>query len=318
MKARHLLKGIIRNIPGYKYFRNTPQFTGGTCNARYCYSVLLRHLIHAHQNGYNKIPTNFVELGPGDSLGIGISALISGAEKYFALDVFKYSNVDTNLKIFDDLVKLFKDRSPIPDNTEFPLLKPDIDKFDFPHYIFTDNYIDEKLDEERLMKIKNSIAFIDSNSFENEEQMIYYLVPWEDKSIIKPHSIDMVLSQAVLQHVDDLPFLFNKMAYWLKPGGIASHQIDFKSLNSANTWDGHWGYTDIEWKIIKSGSHYSTNRVPHSIYINYLIKNNFKILCDIRLISESNIHQTKIASKFKDYPSEDLTIRDAFIQAVKV
>ncbi len=67
MKAKHLLKGILRNIPGIKYIRNIPQTTGGTCDARYCYSVWLRHLIHANQKGYDKVPQTLAEFGPGDS-----------------------------------------------------------------------------------------------------------------------------------------------------------------------------------------------------------------------------------------------------------
>ena len=58
------------------------------------------------------------ELGPGDSLGIGFSALISGADKYFAFDVVEHANASRNFEIFDELVSLFKNKEDIPDDKE--------------------------------------------------------------------------------------------------------------------------------------------------------------------------------------------------------
>ena len=51
------------------------------------------------------------ELGPGDSLGTGIAALLSGVEKYYALDVKPYFNNAINLEMFDRLLELFQRRA---------------------------------------------------------------------------------------------------------------------------------------------------------------------------------------------------------------
>ena len=49
------------------------------------------------------------------SLGIGLAALLSGVERYIALDVIQYASDAQNLRIFEGLIALFKDRAPIPD-----------------------------------------------------------------------------------------------------------------------------------------------------------------------------------------------------------
>ncbi len=91
LKAKALLSGLASWLPGYDVARTT----GGTDSARYCYSVWLRHLVLAASSGRLQagVPRIVAELGPGDSVGIGIAALLSGAERYYALDLLPYSDL---------------------------------------------------------------------------------------------------------------------------------------------------------------------------------------------------------------------------------
>ena len=76
IKVISLVVGMATYIPGLRIL--TGRRTGGTVSARYCYSVWLRHLSMLYQSA---LPTTFkttAELGPGDSLGIGLAALLSG------------------------------------------------------------------------------------------------------------------------------------------------------------------------------------------------------------------------------------------------
>src|SRR2546426_11217743 len=79
-----LLKGAATFLPGVN--RMACRGSGGTVSARYCYSVWLRHLLHAHNSGLWKGVARIAELGPGDSFGIGLAAMLSGVDEYFALD----------------------------------------------------------------------------------------------------------------------------------------------------------------------------------------------------------------------------------------
>jgi len=106
MKIRPLIFGIASYFPVIN--RYGAKGTGGTDSARYCYSVWLRHLVMAKRNGLGPFPRVVAELGPGDSLGIGLAALLSGCDRYFALDVVDHANARSNLEIFDELVELFR------------------------------------------------------------------------------------------------------------------------------------------------------------------------------------------------------------------
>ncbi|MBM4372890.1 MAG: hypothetical protein FJ098_14650, partial [Deltaproteobacteria bacterium] len=78
---RQLLWGIATFVPGVRFLDR--RGTGGTGSARYCYSVWLRHLVLAKDRGLlDQVPATVAELGPGDSIGIGLAALLSGATAY--------------------------------------------------------------------------------------------------------------------------------------------------------------------------------------------------------------------------------------------
>src|SRR3981081_1310518 len=101
VKARSLIVGMATYVPGLR--GQTGRRTGGTVSARYCYSVWSRHLSILQRSG---LPTTFktmVELGPGDSLGIGLAALLSGVERYIALDVVQHASGAQNTADFREV-----------------------------------------------------------------------------------------------------------------------------------------------------------------------------------------------------------------------
>ena len=75
MKIRIIIRGILGYFP--LILKPYRKGTGGTSSARYCYSVWLRHLSLLKENGMHNIPETIAEIGPGDSLGIGLNALIT-------------------------------------------------------------------------------------------------------------------------------------------------------------------------------------------------------------------------------------------------
>ena len=318
MKTKYLLKGIVKSIPGIEYIYNFHKNTGGSCNARYCYAVWLTHLSYAFQNGTKNIPKNVVELGPGDSLGTGIAALITGAEKYYALDIVRYSNAKESLKVFDELILLFKNKSPIPGPKEFPLMRPLLNSYDFPANLFNANKLAYLLQDERINRIRSSIKTIDIVKEQGTNKMISFIVPWLGNNIIEENSIDMIFSQAVLQHIDQLELTYNYMYQWLKPNGVISHEIDFKSMGSADTWDGHWAYSDIEWIIVKGRKLFYINRSGNSTHQQLLKKNGFEVLYEHKTYQASTLHKNKIAKRFKSLSEDDFQISSTFFQAIKL
>lgn len=316
MKIKYLLKGLIKSVPGVEHLYNFHKETGGTDNARYCYAVWMRHLVLAWENGYTRIPATIAELGPGDSLGIGLSALLSGAEKYYALDVIRYSNTDRNLQVFEELVKLFRTKAPIPRNEEFPNMRPKLTEFGFPEHILSDDKLHALLDENRLEKIRTAIRKCQQETTADEDCLICYMVPWADASVIREESVDMIISQAVLQHVNDLPGTYKSMNAWLKKDGILSHNIDLKSMGSSDHWYGHWTYSPAEWKIVKGRKKYLINREPYSKHMQLASTNGFKVIREIKDIEEMP-DRNDFAHPYKQMKEEDMTISSLFMQAVK-
>src|SRR4029077_18633813 len=97
IKCRALAAGAATFLPFVRKY--ACRGTGGTVSARYCYSVWMRHLVKAHQCGYSLIGTGgrIAELGPGDTLGIGFAAMLSGYDEYFALDAKAHASIKGNL-----------------------------------------------------------------------------------------------------------------------------------------------------------------------------------------------------------------------------
>lgn len=317
MKMKYLLKGLFKNIPGVEKIYNFHKATGGTNNARYCYSVWLRHIIHAYESGYRQIPVQVAELGPGDSLGIGLSALLSGAEKCIALDIVRYSNAQKNLEIFDELITLFKARTPVPQDTAFSQIQPSLNAYDFPAHILTDELLEASLRPERLEKIRKALEQLDQPEMSNaDDQMISYKVPWTDTAVIETGKVDMIISQAVLQHIDDLELTYVSMNKWLKANGYISHCIDLRSMGTSDSWYGHWSYNKLEWQIVKGRKKYLINRLPYSTHIALAKKYGFDIRLE-KVVTSPRPERKELAPEFRDFNEKDLTTSNLFLQAYK-
>jgi len=313
IRPRSLVIGAATYIPGLQNL--TGRRTGGTVSARYCYSVWLRHLCMLHRHG---LPTTFetvTELGPGDSLGMGLAALLCGAERYIALDAVRYADSASNLKILEELIALFQNRTPIPDHVEFPLVQPPLSSYAFPAEFLTSARLDAALSPSRLNVIRAATA--PPAASPRDEGLICYRAPWS-MGMIDDATVDLVISQGVLQFVHDLPSVYKGMAGWLKPGGVTSHEIAFQSIGITTEWNGHWSCSDSLWRLAAGRRRHATNREPHSTHITFLQKAGCRIVTDERIVRHSGISRARLAPRFRHLTDEDLMTSSALIQAVKL
>jgi SAM-dependent methyltransferase len=312
VRMRPLLVGTATYLPGLRNL--TARRTGGTASARYCYSVWLRHLIMARQRHAGAAFGTVAELGPGDSLGLGLAALLSGAERYCALDVVRYAERTRDIAIFDELVALFRNREPVPDDREFPLVRPLLPSYDFPHDILTDDALAIALNPERLAMIRNALVALDQPNGGNP--FLSYFVPWYDAGVVESASVDFILSQAVLEYPHDLVGTYAAMYRWLKPGGMMSHDIDFKSHGLTREWSGHWACSDLVWFLMEGRRRDILNRVPHSTHLDLIRALGCEIVRDQRTASPA-ASRAHLAPRFRHLTDEDLRTSSAFIQAHK-
>jgi hypothetical protein len=293
-----------------------PNRTGGTNSARYCYSAWLRHLALTQKASLWNWPKVVAELGPGDSLGIGLAALLSGAQKYYAFDVVEYANAAVNLDILDELIELFTNRAPIPDQQEFPLLEPKLDSYEFPRDTLTEERLRQSLAADRIRSIKSALNNLGSSDYDNIE--IRYVVPWYDSSIVEQQSVDMIFSQAVLEHVQALAATYETFYTWLKPDGFMSHQIDFGCHHLAQQWNGHWAYSDMTWKLIKGKRPYLLNREPYSTHKHLLEDTGFEIISETKITDRTGLAGEQLSTRFRQLSEEDLTTRTVHILVKKI
>jgi len=306
------LRSIVRGLKTYLFNSKGEKGTGGTDSARYCYSVWLRHLVKAKSNGLNTEPKVIAELGPGDSLGIGLAALLSGSEKYYAFDVVKHANTELNLVIFEELAELFKHRADIPDHNEFPSVKPELTNYRFPYEILSDQRLSFALNENRVDRIRRSLEDPSSS-----DGMIIYKVPWHSDHVIEHETVEVIYSQAVMEHVDDLTQAYENMYIWLKKAGYISHQIDFKCHGTAKEWNGHWLYSDFIWKLIRGKREYLLNRRPYSDHLKLIKDAGFTLIDQTISRAESNYTPAELAPQYRNMSLGDLQTCGAFVQALK-
>lgn len=308
MKFRQLFYGIATFIPGVTRLAGVG--AGSTALARYCYSVWLRHLVIAASHGYGTAPVTVAELGPGSSLGIGLAALLSGASRYLAFDVVAHAKTEQNLAVLEELVELFIRRAPIPDAQELPEILPLLDSYAFPHAILSQARLAVALAPSRIERIRASLRDMSC-----ADSMVQYRAPWSSATVLERESVDMILSQAVLEHVDDLQDAYRTMYAWLRPGGCISHQVDFRCHNTARTWNGHLAYGDLVWTLMRGKRPYLINRHPYSQHMHFMTQVGFTAPRTLRVEMPSEVKRQDLATRFRDLPDTDLVTGCALIQA---
>ena len=312
-KAKAILEGALSLLPGgLGLFRGG---TRGSDSARYCYSVWMRHLIRAQTCAGARFDGTIVELGPGDSVGMGLAALLSGARRYVAIDVVRHADAAHNLAVLDELVRLFGERAPAPGDDEFPAVQPGLDSYAFPDALLGVAAMRRNLGAARVAAIADALR--DSPMAGEADPPVRYADPAAAVGLIPPGSVDWVFSQAGLEHVDDLTGLYRACHDWLRPGGLMSHQVDFQSHGTARVWNGHWVYPSLVWRLLRGRRPYLLNREPCGTHLRLLRETGFEILAVERQRQPSRLRGDQLAWPFRGMADEDLTTAGAFIIARK-
>lgn len=304
LRWQSIAKGLGTLVPAVGGLANSA--AGSPVGARYFYSVWLRHLA-----GIAKVRPRFsyevvAELGPGDALGLGICALLSGARRYIGLDRLAFGLRADNLQLLDELHALFEARAPIPGDDEFPGVYPKLADYEFPRHVLADDRLQASLAPAPLARLR---AALSGDMPFADDSLLSYAAPWDASDRVRPGSIDLLVSQAVMEHVDDIDAAYAAMHRWLKPDGLMSHRIDYTCHGITHDWYGHWTVTPTLWRIVRGKRAYLINRLPHSAHVAAMRRNGFEILaCDPTTSSQT---PPSDAVRIKHLPS-DLAIKGAF------
>ncbi len=124
----------------------------------------MQHLLTLYNNGLASRPRTVVEIGPGDSLGIGIAALLSGVERYIAVDAVKLTDLADNLPVLGELVALFARASADSRRQRIPPMNADLAGYDFPAYLIDAGVIRPTLNDNKLQEIRNALLMQDDDN----------------------------------------------------------------------------------------------------------------------------------------------------------
>jgi SAM-dependent methyltransferase len=243
------------------------------------------------------------ELGPGDSLGIGLASLLSGAARYVGLDIVAYSAKADLEKMFDELLLLYSRKERVPDDVEFPRVRPQIESYEFPGHLINWTNLSAKAEE-----IRNQLR-----GGLNSGSLLGYRVPWMSLPQIEEASLDLIFSQAVLEHVDSLEETYRAMFAWLKPGGYASHVIDFKAHGRSPFWNGHWAYSDWQWRLVRGKREFLLNREPLSTHLLLAKKVGFELPLIERNHAPHGLEVPALASRFRRMDADDAQTSGVFL-----
>jgi SAM-dependent methyltransferase len=225
---------------------------------------------------------NIIELGPGPDLGTGIIMLASGSKSYTA--------VDKN--------KLINSTPPVFYNILLSRLK------ELPGYEKAKNAVDNILEQ----RFDEDFCYIHDSSFNLES------VP--DKKY------DILVSQAVLEHITDINKVFEILSHKLRPNSIMVNEVDLgthtaliRDLDPLNLLR----YSDSVWNLLKFDG--SPNRLRAADYRNILKQLGFtKInICKLKVLVEEYVERLKpyLSNRFKNYSDEDVGIKSFYLLATK-
>ncbi|MDB4881854.1 MAG: hypothetical protein JWL95_620 [Gemmatimonadetes bacterium] len=316
MTLRLMLGGLKSLLP---VFHGGYKGAVGHTTGAYCYSVWMRHQTVIAQAIPPFRPKTVVELGPGDSLGIGCAALLSGAERYIGLDVVDHASPEHDVLVLDELVRLFERRAPIPDDQQFPNLLPRLASYAFPERMFADDGPRNiRVDHDRVESIR--AALLQRTRRLYDDVPLGYLTPWHARAVDRD-SIDLVITQAVLQdmaHGDrssKLADTFAAMTSWLRTGGVMSHQINF-AFPGGEPWNHHWRYSDAAWRVVRGNRPFFENRAPLSTYLDLCAKHGCEVV-SVKRVVQQGLPRDEVAPRFRDLPADDFDTASAHIVAVK-
>jgi hypothetical protein len=185
-----------------------------------------------------------------------------------------HTESERNLAVFDEMVELFRKRASVPIEGWCARVFPFVDDPAFPHDLLPDGLLQRTLDADRIGALRQDLA---------ARGNVFFRARFASNpaALRVDEPIDIIISESVLEHVDDLDSAYRAFARWLSPGGAMAHLIDYSSHNLSRHWNGHWQCSPMIWSLTRGKRIFLINRVPHQGHLNLLQAHGFDVVhCD--------------------------------------
>jgi hypothetical protein len=280
----HAINKVRRTIIGYTSPR---PFSAKDieANVSYCLDVVKnweKALITYSGHSNPFADQHVIEIGPGPDLGTGIIILALGAKSYTAVD--KYQLIRKTPKDFYKIL--------LSHLTELP-------------------------------EFKNAQMAVENLQEENfGEPICYRWNPDFNLEGLPLKRFNIMVSQAVLEHLNDVKNTFAKFKDILSPNAMMVHEIDLgahtrfiRELDPLN----HLRYSDIVWNLLRFNG--SPNRLRIIDYQKILNQMGFEKIVTQRIMTldKEYIKRAKhhLSKRFREYPEEDIETRSFYLLATK-
>jgi hypothetical protein len=313
IRPRTLATGLVSFVPGARWAHRKLGSRPGPVSALRCYGLWMKHLCMARMHGMRSFPRTVAEFGPGESIGTGIAALISGVERYCALDAVPYADKARSLRLFDELVELFRSRRRPANSDDFPRYATPFEAHGFPAAALTEAHLREALDEDRIATLRAVVAQFARTGV--APGVIEYHAPWSLAEVGRLPRADLVMAHAVWQHVRLLREFFIAVRQLALPGAYITSQSSYDSHNITHEWNGHWACSHTLWKVALGRKDFLINRMPHSAVVSMLRGYGLEIAGDVRMSESSAIARASLRDEWQWLTDEDMQTRYAFIVA---
>lgn len=312
MRLKPIARGLLTLVPAINDLLRPQRTEGQTASARYCYDLWIRHLAQLYAHGYRETPRTVAELGPGTTLGVGLCALLSGSDTYYGLDVVAHSNARVNQQILEELIPMFRARTPNalqgwPDSSSY------LDASGFPGQLLTEDILERALHPDRLDAIRAALTMPSAAN----PITIEYKAPWNSPRVIDEGAVDLIISSSVLEHVVELPPTYEALYRWLRPGGWMAHQIDLKTHGITQRWNGFRACSEGVWKLAVGRRPYMINRYPASVHLQLMKDAGFKLIEQMKMFRSDGIRRDELAPRWADITDDDLNCSALYVIATK-
>lgn len=298
IKFKSLAKGAASFY--VERFRNSPTGSNGSFTAEGSYAIFMRYVMALGEAGVSLDNKSVVEFGAGSSFGVGIAALLCGARCYYPFDLIDHTTDERNLAVFDEILALLKSRASIPVDGWCSRVFPVIDDPTFPSQYLPDSLLIKSLDRERIDRIRQDL----------KTKGGVYIRPRSSMSLAQAsidEPADIIISESVMEHVDDLVGAYEAFARWLAPDGIMVHLIDYGSHNLTPEWNGHWQCSPRLWALARGKRYYLINRVPHHGHLDLLKRNGMEVVKSQLLRRLDGFMRGQLDPDFASMPAADAT-----------
>jgi SAM-dependent methyltransferase len=236
----------------------------------------------ARAGGTPIVGARVVEIGPGHTLGLAMSLLLTGAARVEAVDTVRYAVSQPDPRSFTELWRRA---------TEAGLVD------------------------------RTNVADPEAELARAAARLEYRVVDGREGWPFPEQSKDIVYSFSVLEHVRDLRGLLEESARVLRPGGLSIHTIDLRdhyNLGPGENWLEFLEFDDRQWERMTSARSAWCNRM-RAPELRALFAEIFELVEFTEHTDDlpPDFDRRRIASRFRRFDLDELSVSSVSVVARK-